>query len=272
MAGLIDTAVTGLKLSQLSLNTAGQNIVNANNEGYSRQTVVAETLPSQFVGVGYVGSGVTVSQIARNTEQYLIDQVSNDLSVLGEFEQYLSNINQMDNLLADPATSVASSISDFFTALNQAAFDPASIENRQLLLDQTDLLLGRFTQTETKILNQNASLNSQLESLARNVTTIGQEIAQLNVSISSSPGVSNGIYPNDLLDRRDILVRELASIVDVRTSVDANLAMSVFIGEGQGLVIGPRSAEFAAVPGQYNPAVTELAFMVKFSEIGLNLT
>ena len=107
MAGLIDTAVTGLKLSQLSLNTAGQNIVNANNEGYSRQTVVAETLPSQFVGVGYVGSGVTVSQIARNTEQYLIDQVSNDLSVLGEFQQYLSNIDQMDNLLADPATSNA---------------------------------------------------------------------------------------------------------------------------------------------------------------------
>ena len=169
MAGLIDVAVSGIKLSQLSLNTAGQNIVNANNEGYSRQTVHAETLPSSYVGVGYLGSGVTVSQIARNTEQYLVDQVSSDLSVLGEFEQYLSNINQMDNLLADPATSVAAGISEFFAALNDAAFNPVSVENRQLLLDRTELLLGRFSQTETNIHNQNASLNSQLASLARNV-------------------------------------------------------------------------------------------------------
>ena len=106
MPGLIDTAVSGLKLSQLSLNTAGQNIVNANTEGYSRQTVLSETQNPSFVGVGYVGSGVTVSGIIRNTEQYLIDQVNSDLSILGEFEQYLSNINQMDNLLADPSTSV----------------------------------------------------------------------------------------------------------------------------------------------------------------------
>lgn len=261
MGGLIDTAVSGLKLSQLSLNTAGQNIVNANTEGYSRQSVHAQTLPSQFAGVGYVGSGVTVSQITRNTEQYLIDQVSSDLSVLGEFEQYLNNIGQLDNLLADPSTSVAASISDFFDALNEAAFNPASIENRQLLLDRTELLLNRFSQTETKIQNQNASLNSQMGSLARNVTSLGREIAQLNDSITSSPGVSDGIYPNDLLDRRDMLVRDLASIVDVRTTVDANLSMSVFIGEGQNLVIGPQSSELAAVPGQFNPASAELAFI-----------
>lgn len=262
MPGLIDTAVSGLKLSQLSLNTAGQNIVNANTEGYSRQTVLSETQNPSFVGVGYVGSGVTVSGIIRNTEQYLIDQVNSDLSILGEFEQYLSNINQMDNLLADPSTSVSASIEDFFEALNGVANNPAGIESRQLLLNQTDLLLDRFEATETKIQNQNLSLNAQLETLARSVTTIGAQIAELNSSISTSPGLANGKVPNDLLDRRDILVRQLSQIVDVNTTVDQNYSMSVFIGEGLGLVIGPRPAQISVQPGNFDPSRAELAISV----------
>ena len=220
MPGLIDTAVSGLKLSQLSLNTAGQNIVNANTEGYSRQTVLSETQNPQFAGVGYIGSGVTVTGIIRNTEQYLIDQVNSDLSILGEFEQYLGNINQMDNLLADPSTSVSASIEDFFEALNGVANNPAGIETRQLLLNQTNLLLGRFETTEAKLQNQNLSLNTQLATLARRVTTIGSQIAELNATISTSPGLANGKVPNDLLDRRDILVRQLSEIVAVNTTID----------------------------------------------------
>lgn len=263
MPSLIDTAVSGLKLSQLSLNTAGQNIVNANTDGYSRQLVKAETQTPSFVGVGYVGAGVTVSGIVRNTEQYLVDQVNGDLSILGDFEQYLSNINQMDNLLADPATSVAASIEDFFEALNGVANNPAGIESRQLLLNQTELLMDRFTAVENKIENQNLSLNAQLESLARNVTTIATQIAELNATIAASPGLANGNLPNDLFDRREMLVRELAEIVDVDTTIDQNHSMSVFMGEGIGLVIGPRPAEIVLTPGTFDPSRTEIAIMVK---------
>jgi flagellar hook-associated protein 1 FlgK len=262
MTNLINTAISGLKLSQLALSVTGQNIVNANTEGYSRQTITAETGPSQFVGVGYVGSGVSVSQISRNSEQFLVDQFTNDLSVLGEFEQYLGNVSQIDNLLAAPSTSISASMGDFFAALNGAANNPAGIESRQLLLTQTGLLLDRFQSTESKLLNQNDALNSQLDSYARNITTIASEIAELNGAISASPGIAKGNFPNDLLDRRDTLVAELATIVDVKTSVQSNMAMNVFIGEGQGLVIGPEPAVLVATPGQKDPAKVELGFLI----------
>ncbi len=262
MAGLINTAVSGLKLSQLALSIAGQNIVNANTEGYSRQSVSSETTLPQFNGVGYVGSGVTVSSIFRNTQQYLIDQVTNDLSVLGEFEQYLANVSQIDNLLADPSTSIAASMEDFFEALNGVANNPSGLESRQLLLTQTSLMLDRFGSAETKILNQNEALNSQLDSYARRITTIGTEIAELNRSISASDGLANGAMPNDLLDRRDQLLNELAEIVDVNTTIHSDLSMSVFIGEGQGLVIGPQPAELVAIDGLQDPSRADLAFMI----------
>lgn len=262
MANLINTAISGLKMSQLALSVTGQNIVNANTEGYSRQSVSSETTSSQFIGVGYLGSGVTVNDISRNSEQFLVDQFTNDLSVLGEFDQYLGNVSQIDNLLADPATSISASLDDWFSALNGASNNPSGIESRQLLLTQTELLLDRFKSTEAKLLGQNDGLNSQLDSYARNVTTIASEIAELNGAISSSAGIANGNLPNDLLDRRDGLVAELATIVDVQTSLQSNFSMNVFIGEGQGLVIGPEPAVLVAEPGRQDPSKVELAFLV----------
>jgi flagellar hook-associated protein 1 FlgK len=263
MANLINTAISGLKLSQLALSVTGQNIVNANTEGYTRQSVIAQTGPTQFNGVGYVGSGVTVDHIARNTEQFLIDQYSKDLSILGDFQQYLGNISQIDSLLADPSTSVAASINDFFAAVNGVANNPSAIESRQLLLTQTSLMLDRFDSAEATLTSQSNSLNSQLSSSARAVTTLGKEIAELNLAIAGAQGVSGGNQPNDLLDRRDSLVRDLSNLVDVRTTVQSDLSMNVFIGEGQGLVIGGASATLVAVPSSLDASVVDLGFLAK---------
>ena len=54
MANLINTAISGLKLSQLALSVTGQNIVNANTEGYSRQSITAVTASAQKTTAGYL--------------------------------------------------------------------------------------------------------------------------------------------------------------------------------------------------------------------------
>jgi len=55
--GLIDIGVTGLTATQTALTTTGNNIVNANVEGYSRQRVDFATQTSQNIGVGFIGAG-----------------------------------------------------------------------------------------------------------------------------------------------------------------------------------------------------------------------
>ncbi len=263
MANLINTAISGLKLSQLALSVTGQNIVNANTEGYTRQSVLAETGPSIFNGVGYEGTGVTVDQITRNTQQFLVNQFSKDISILGDFQQYLGNINQVDSLLADPSTSVAASIDNFFAAVNGVANNPSAIETRQLLLTQTNLMLDRVAAADAKLSNQSNSINSQLMTSARAITALGKDISELNVAIASSQGISSGNQPNDLLDRRDTLIRELSDLVDVRTVVQSDLSMNVFIGEGQGLVIGKEAKALVAIAGSLDPETFDLAFVDK---------
>ncbi|MCH7817847.1 MAG: flagellar hook-associated protein FlgK, partial [Proteobacteria bacterium] len=262
MSGLINIAITGLKLSQLALSITGQNIVNANTEGYSRQSISTVTTDPLLGAAGYVGTGVSVTSIFRNTQAYLVDQVTSDIAVFEEFNLFLNNINQVDALLADPSTSLSAGIDGFFRALNESANDPASLVGRQLLLAETKLLVNNFKTMESKLLFQNHALNRQFDALATNVATIAEEIAELNAAIANSRGVNSGKLPNDLLDRRDILVNELAELVSVTVIRHSNETIDVFIGQGQGLVIGPQPRKMISLPGALEPDRRELAFDV----------
>src|SRR5690606_15268103 len=183
MAGLISSAISGLRLSQLALSISCQNIVNANTECYRRQSISSATNTATRTGAGYVGTGVTVTDIYRNTQRYLVDQVSQDIAVLSDFDTYLSNISQTDNVLANASSGLSTTLNNFFDALNESANDPASLLGRQLLLTQTNMLKQGFRTLEEKLLSQNTAVNKQLDSIAANVTTIAKEIAGLNKAI-----------------------------------------------------------------------------------------
>ena len=261
MADLINTAISGLKLSQLALSITGQNIVNANTEGYSRQSITAVTASAQKTTAGYVGNGVTVTDIFRNTQQYLVDQVGRDISVLNNFDTYLSNISQTDNLLANPNSSIATSMENFFGALNEAANDPASLLGRQLLLTQTQLLTQGFQTMEAKLQSQNSVVNSQFDTLAAKITSLGKDIASLNEAIGNTVSVSGAQLPNDLLDKRDQLIRDLSALVDVTITEQGDKTIDVFIAEGQGLVVGTTSRQVLSLAGTAETNQRELVFV-----------
>lgn len=261
MANLINTAISGLKLSQLALSVTGQNIVNANTEGYSRQSITAVTSTPQKTTAGYVGTGVNVTDIFRNTQQYLVDQVGRDISVLSNFDTYLSNISQTDSVLANPNSSLSTTMENFFAALNEAANDPASLLGRQLLLTQTQLLTQGFQSMEAKLNSQNTAVNSQFDSLAANITSIAQDIASVNEAIGKTLSLSGAQLPNDLLDKRDQLVRDLSALVDVTITQQGDQTIDVFIAEGQGLVIGGTARKVMSVAGTAETSQRELMFV-----------
>ncbi len=260
MANLINTAISGLKLSQLALSITGHNIVNANTEGYTRQSISSATSGAQATGAGYVGGGVIVTDIFRNTQQFIVDQVSRDISVLSNFDAYLSNITEMDNLLANPSSSLAKGMNQFFEALNEAANDPASLLGRQLLMTQTSLLAQNFKTMDARLQEQSRSINSQFDTLAVNATAIARDIAALNNAIGDTVSTEGRGYPNDLLDQRDQLVRDLSAIIDVTVVTNGDQTIDVFVAEGQGLVVGNMSNVLASVPGTQETSRRELAF------------
>ena len=66
---LLNVGARALLANQVALQTAGHNIANVNTPGYSRQTVVLQTVQGQFTGGGYIGKGVDVQTIFHKMEQ-----------------------------------------------------------------------------------------------------------------------------------------------------------------------------------------------------------
>ncbi|MET0379584.1 MAG: flagellar hook-associated protein FlgK [Spongiibacteraceae bacterium] len=259
MASLISIGVTGLTASQTALTTTGNNITNANTPGYSRQRANLVTLPEQATGAGFMGSGVQVQSITRIVEQFTIGQLRTNTSIYHAANSMATQFEQLDSLLADSSTGIAPSLQNFFNAIQQASQDPTSVATRQVVLGAAGSLAQRFNTLSDQVAAQTVAINDQVASLTGQITSLSQSIAKLNQNIADQIGSSSGAMPNELLDKRDEMLRQMSEMVDVRVVQNGNM-VNVFVGSGQPLVVGNQSNTLSTAPSSTDPSRQQIMF------------
>ena len=236
MAGLINIGLSGILGHQSALNTTGNNITNANTPGYSRQEAQFETQPGRNTGAGVIGSGVQITDIRRVANEFLNQQVREDTALFGEQDILNSEFSRLDNLLGGEATGLSNALNNFFSSLQNAAEDPTSLPQRQLVLSEAQQIVNRFRGVSTEFVQQRESIKTQARQGVEDANTLIQSIADLNKAISESPGLAQGREPNGLLDQRDEKLRELSEIVSVRVVRTDGGQINVSLLNGQALV------------------------------------
>ncbi len=233
MSEILNIGVSALLAYQRSLATTGHNISNANTDGYNRQRVELATRVPNQLGDSWVGTGVNVTQITRQYDEFLAGSVRSSLSTTNEMETYYSNASRLDGLLADSDTGLDPAMQDFFSAISTVADDPTSIAARQVFLLEAQSMIDRFHDLNSEINASRRQLNNELTSITGEINSIASNLADLNAEIITASGI-----PNDLLDERDLLINRLAEMVGVNTVEQRDGAINVFIGSGQSLVTG----------------------------------
>jgi flagellar hook-associated protein 1 len=244
MADILNIGTSALQAFQRSMTTIGHNIANAETEGYSRQRVDYATRTPFQVGEGWLGSGVKVTQIERQYDQFLASSVRTSLSATAQMETYYTNASRLDNLLADADTGLDPSIQDMFSAMHAVADDPTSIAARNVFLSKTQSMVDRFHDLNSQINESRRQLNNELTSSVSEINSLAQNIADVNSKIITATGT-----PNDLLDQRDLLLNKLSELVGITTVDQADGAINVFAGKGQALVIGSVAATLSTAVG-----------------------
>jgi len=269
MAGgdLLVTSISGLLSFQRSLATTGHNITNSSTPGYSRQRVELVTRPSTPAGDGFIGNGVRVSTISRVYDQFVASQLTLATTANGGMQEFYRLATRVDDLLADPQAGLNPALQRFFNAVNDLANDPTSTTNRQSLLAEAQSLATRFHYLDDRLDELRRGINTEISNTANEINAIARSIADVNRDIVLSSGAAVGQPPNDLLDRRDELVNQLAERVAVRTVNQDDGSLSVFIGNGQTLVTGFRSDPISAVPSVYDPSRYEVGYTVGGSTV-----
>jgi flagellar hook-associated protein 1 len=260
MSDLLNTGISALLGYRKALDTAGHNIANVNTDGYTRQRVEFVSRLGGPQGDGYIGSGVSTSTVKRITDAFVGSRIVADTSAYERAASFEGIVGQLDTWLSDSTTGLGGPLGSFFDSLNDLAADPASTANRQSVLSDAQSLATRFHSLSSQIDGLQAELNARVRQDVEEINAAARNIAALNERITLATGAAGGQPPNDLLDQRDQLIQQLAGKIGITTTQGDDGSVSVFAGNGQGLVIGSRAATLGVSDDAYGSGRLDVTF------------
>jgi len=260
MGSLLNVGARALQANQVALQTAGNNIANVNVPGYSRQKVVLETVPGQFSSAGYVGQGVSVQSIQRNFSEFLTRQATLASSAQSADATRADKLRQLEGVFQGGAQGLGASISDMLNSFSDVASAPTDMTARTVVLTRIDETASRMRAASQQLDDLQTGVNQELSQKVTTINSLAQSIASVNDEITRTQG--NGQPPNDLLDRRDQLIKELNQYVQT-TSVKADDgSVGLYIGGSQELVLGNVASKVAIVNDDFGDSrSSKLAIM-----------
>ena len=245
-SSIFGTGVSALNSAQMGLATAEHNIANLSTPGFTRQQTVQAARQPHFTGVGYIGQGADVNTVKRVYSEFLGKQVLQEQGLSAQLDSHYAQIKQIDNMLADPNSGMAPSIQEFFSAVNNVANAPESQAARQALINNSNSLASRFQSIDNRLVDLNNGVNSQITNSITNINSYAKQISTLNQNIVLASAAGNGQPPNDMLDQRDELVKQLNLEIKASVVKQSDGSFSVFVGNGQSLVVGAQAFSMKA--------------------------
>lgn len=259
MASILSVGQSALSAAQVGLSTTSHNIANAATPGYSRQLVVQGAAMPQGFGFGFLGQGVDISTIKRVYSEFLGSQVRTAQATQSALQSHFSQIRQIDNLLADPASGLSPALQGFFSGIQELSSNPSSIPSRQAVLSSAESLASRFQSLAGRLTELEQGVNSQVSASVNVINSYAKQISQLNDAIARAEGAT-GRPPNDLLDQRDQLIVDLNKEIKATVVKQGDGAYNVFIGNGQPLVVGGTASRLTTIASPTNPEKIEVAY------------
>ena len=236
----LDTAVRALRAHQLGIDIASHNVANASTPGFSRQRVLLRPVgltgassSSNSALLGRAGFGVDASDVNRVRNPMLDFQARISISSRAQYGVLADALSQSELIFNEPSDEgVGNALSQFWNAWQDVVNDPEAPASRTTLAHATTTLSLRMNSVRASLGVQRDDLNLQLSSLATEINSRAEEIADLNLQIKQVE--LNGEMANDLRDRRDVLLDELAGLGEVSYSeqVVAKLPGDPWKGDG----------------------------------------
>ena len=233
--GGINTALTSLYAQRRALDVTGQNIANANTEGYTRQRVemqsqVGSISPAMYAKTDGLGTGVGVSDVQRLRDEFLENRGRAEHGKSSYLTTQTAAYGAIEDVFAEPGdTALAAQMSDMWGGWNDVANNPQLAATRSTLIQQSSTVADGLNTAHANLSSQWSQNRTQLSAYANEVNTAAQSVAQLNDSIVKAK--ASGITVNELEDRRDLQVMRLSQLTGATASKRDNGAMDVFVGE-----------------------------------------
>lgn len=243
--GIFSLGARAMLANQAMLDTTSHNISNVNTPGYSRQEVQLETEGGLFTGAGFYGRGVRVATVTRSTNEFLIRENNVNVATAAADQTRVDKLNQLEKVLPTGENGLGYSAQQVLNAFVDVANQPQDMSARQVVLARAQDWVSRVNTAGKQLDDLQAGTVSDLQTTVSRINALTQQIATANQAIASYKGI--GHEPNDLLDQRDQLVKQLNGLVQINTVEADDGSLSVFMGGGQLLVLSNSAQTLSVV-------------------------
>jgi flagellar hook-associated protein 1 FlgK len=254
---IFNIGLSGLNAAQWGLQTTSQNISNASTPGYTVENPVYAEASGQYTGSGFLGTGVDTVSVQRNYSRYLSTQLNTATSTNSALSANYAMASQLSNLVGSPTSGISAAITSYFTGMQNVANTPNSIAMRQTAISDAQTLASQLNAAGAQYDQLRTSVNQQLQTAVASINTYSSQIANLNSQIAAAS--AQGQPPNQLLDQRDQAVASLSQLVGVSV-VQNSSGYSVFIGNGQPLVVASNSFQLGTATSQTDPSELSVTY------------
>lgn len=218
-AGLM-IAGSGLRAANASINTAANNVSNADTTGYSRQKVVQEAADPLrvFASYGCAGAGVKTLAIERIRDEFYDIKYRENETSYGEYSTKNYYMQLIQKYFEDDEKSGFKTI---FTnmqvnGIQEVLKNPGDATAKKDFMGTVEKLVEYFNTSAKNLEKLQKDVNDEVKVRVEKINAISKEIQTLNKQINVIE--LSGSKANELRDKRDLLVDQLSEIVDVEVS------------------------------------------------------
>lgn len=221
---------SGLAANQAAIQIAGNNLANAANPGYTRQSAhLAAATPVGMDPGKFIGTGVRLDAIIRNVDSALDARIRNAVSDSRGALAQQDLLSQIESIYADfSETGLSSRLTEFFSAFSELANDPSEGALKTLAIQQGASLAQSISAIQSDLVHARTQLDNQVRGAVSQANALLDQIAGLNSQIISTEGGLGGAH--HLRDERDQLINQLAELIDVQTVEQTSGSTDILVG------------------------------------------
>ena len=261
---------TGIEIGKRSLiahnqgmSTIGHNLGNSAVDGYSRQRVEMKAFDPIFMPglnraetAGQLGQGVTAERIERIHDEILEGRIVAQANGKGYWELRDKYVLMLEQVYNEPEDiSVRALMDRFWESWQELSMYPEQTSARHAVLQRGQSLMDGIHRRYEGLSRIRDMLEQDISATVGRVNSILSEVAGINEQIVKIEAMDDN--PNDLLDQRDRLVKELSSLVNI--TVDGRDPDEFTIHTGGMHLLQGRVAHFlAAEPNPNNEGYSDV--------------
>ncbi|AGI68540.1 FlgK-like flagellar hook-associated protein [Octadecabacter antarcticus 307] len=238
MASLFEIGRSAINAQRQALNVTGQNIVNANTEGYRRRdanlTEVFGVQSELNSMTSQVGLGVKLGVVNRAYDAFLTDTKRVSVGRFEASDAFVGKLESLENAILPNDGDLGAVMTAFFEQLRQVSAEPGDNAPRSAAVEMGHTVANAFNNTANLLGGLAEGTVEEIEIRLVEVNRNLEALSVLNGQLRASNIGANP--PNSLMDERDRILDNLSEVIPLNVSIGGRFDAEVRLG---GSTAGP---------------------------------